>query len=311
MRKKQKRKMIAHNARNTTTKARECIKSMQSLVDHRQLILNPVSSEVLKSQSVVRFSGDTSPHFFQWKKDALQSMKHLGIPLAYQGSHIKTYLKGEAKDKVNAELALVSLPTIDNIASAEILGCHYGDPHMILKQLIGAHKSYGKVPSHIKASWEAVHHIVSKHCKIINIYKELAAGVGEERTIYSWPYLEELEMGLSPTEQHNLRAKNNNSRERFTELEKVYKELKEDSLFWMTRFPESKIDQGTYTAVGFAQDEAKENSTPSPNKKENYESTRPQQTDTWKYIHPPDLNPSNVCVPKQTQGMLCKLCNRV
>ena len=181
MRKKQKCKMIAHNARNTTTKARECIKSMQSLVDHRQLTLNPVSSKVSKSQ--VRFSGDIFPHFFQWKKDALQSMKHLGIPLADQGSYIKTYLKGEAKDKVEAELALVSLPTIDQVL--KILECHYGDPHMILKQLIGAHKSYGKVPSHNEAGWEALHQIVNKHRKIINSCKELTAGVGVERTIYS------------------------------------------------------------------------------------------------------------------------------
>ena len=56
---------------------------------------------------------------------------------------------------------------------------------------------------------------------------------------------------------------------------------------------------------------AKEDSTPGPNKKEHYESTRPQQTDTGKYIHPPDLNPSNVCVPKQTEGMLCMLCKGV
>ena len=50
---------------------------------------------------------------------------------------------------------------------------------------------------------------------------------------------------------------------------------------------------------------------PSPNKKEHYESTRPQQTDTGKYIHPPDLNPNNVCVPKQTEGMLCMPCKGV
>ena len=43
MRKKQKCKMIPHNARNTTTNAKECIKSMQSLVDRRQLTQNQIS----------------------------------------------------------------------------------------------------------------------------------------------------------------------------------------------------------------------------------------------------------------------------
>ena len=108
-----------------------------------------------------------------------------------------------------------------------------------------------------------------------------------------------------------MNIRNNNSAERFTELEGVYKDLKETSLFWMIRSSKSKMDQRTNPAVDFAQEEAKENSTPSSNKKGHYESTRPQQMDSWKFIHPPDVNPSNVCVPKQTEGMLCILCKGV
>ena len=67
MRKKQSCKMIAHNARNTTTKARECIKSMQPLLGRRQLTLNPISSEIFKTSKVVKFGGDAFPHFFTWR----------------------------------------------------------------------------------------------------------------------------------------------------------------------------------------------------------------------------------------------------
>ena len=138
---------------------------------------------------------------------------------------------GEAKDEVEAELASVSIPTVEQVP--KIPECHYNNPHMIMKQLIGAHKGCGESPSHTNASWETVYHIVSKHCKIINSCKELATKEGEAHTIFSWPYLEELEMELPPEEQRHLNVRNNNSAERFTELEGVYKDLKETSLFWM------------------------------------------------------------------------------
>ena len=161
MRKKQSCKMIAHDAHNTTTKARECIKSMQPLLGRRQLTLNPISSEIFKTSKVVKFGGDAFPHFFIWKKDALDATARLGIPLADQGSYIKSYLKGEAQARVNAELASVSHPTTQQVL--EILEHYFGLPFVIMKQLIKAHQAYGKIPSHNEASWRTVHQTVNNH----------------------------------------------------------------------------------------------------------------------------------------------------
>ena len=74
MRKKQKCKMIAHTASNTTAKAREFIKFMQSLVDRRQITLNQGSSEILETSRVVKFGVDAFPHFKTWRKDTLDAV---------------------------------------------------------------------------------------------------------------------------------------------------------------------------------------------------------------------------------------------
>ena len=96
---------IAEEAQYVAESAEKCITSMRSERERRQLTINPVSSEEMKYQSLIIFSGDVFPqHFYQWRRDVL-NLKHLGISLATQGSYIMTFLKGEAKSRVEKELA--------------------------------------------------------------------------------------------------------------------------------------------------------------------------------------------------------------
>ena len=89
--------------------------TVQLIVRRRQLTLNPINSEVTKVSKVIKFEGYSYPHFFTWKKDALAATTEVGIPLANRGSYIRTLLKGDALSRVNAELATVSRPTMEEV----------------------------------------------------------------------------------------------------------------------------------------------------------------------------------------------------
>ena len=108
----------------------------------------------------------------------------MGIPLAVRGSYIRTLLKGDALSRVNAELATVSRPTMEEVF--EVLRKFFGSPHTIMKHIIKSHKSFGVIPSHTDSMWRVVHHIVSNHRKLIISAKELSESVGKHETIHSW-----------------------------------------------------------------------------------------------------------------------------
>ena len=63
------------------------------------------------------------------------------------------------------------------------------------------------------------------------------------------PFHRSLGEMLPSSVQYNLNL-NDNSAEVFTELERVYRELKDRSLRWMLRVPEPEADQTTCTASG-------------------------------------------------------------
>ena len=42
-----------------------------------------INSEVAKVSKVIKFEGNSYPHFFTWKRDALAATTEIGIPLAY------------------------------------------------------------------------------------------------------------------------------------------------------------------------------------------------------------------------------------
>ena len=73
---------LAEEAQNVAESAEESMASMQSLVRRRQLTLNPINSEVAKVSKVIKFEGNSYPHFFTWKRDALAATTEVGIPLA-------------------------------------------------------------------------------------------------------------------------------------------------------------------------------------------------------------------------------------
>ena len=104
---------IAEEGKNVAESAEECMASVQSLVRRRQLTLNPINSEVAKVSKVIKFEGNS--YFFTWNRDALAATTEVGIPLANRGSYIKTLLKGDALSRVNAELATVSHPTMEEV----------------------------------------------------------------------------------------------------------------------------------------------------------------------------------------------------
>ena len=79
------------------------------------MTLNPINPEVAKVSKVIKFEGNSYPHFFTLDPDALEATTEIGIPLGNQGSYIKTLLKGDALARVNAELATVSRPTTDQV----------------------------------------------------------------------------------------------------------------------------------------------------------------------------------------------------
>ena len=106
-------------------------------------------------------------------------MKHLGISLANQGSYILTFLMGEAKSRVEEELASVCSPTKEQVL--EILMCYYGNPSKIMQHLIDTHKSLGKIPSQ-EEGWKSMYPIVNEHYKVINSMRELASEVGGQST---------------------------------------------------------------------------------------------------------------------------------
>jgi hypothetical protein len=63
---------IAEEAKNVAESAEECMASVQSLVRRRQLTLNPINSEVAKVSKVIKFEGNSYPHFFTWKREQQQ-----------------------------------------------------------------------------------------------------------------------------------------------------------------------------------------------------------------------------------------------
>ena len=77
---------IAAEAERVEEAAEECMVSMQTLVRDRQLTLNPINKEVVKVSKVMKFTGDSHPNFFTWKRDMLEAARELGIPLKRQGS---------------------------------------------------------------------------------------------------------------------------------------------------------------------------------------------------------------------------------
>ena len=110
-------------------------------------------------------------------------MIHLGISLANQGSYILTFLMGEAKSRVEEEVASVCSPTKEQVL--EILMCYYGNPSKIMQHLIDTHKSLGKIPSQ-EEGWKSMYPKVNEHYKVINSMRELASEVGE--AIHSGSY---------------------------------------------------------------------------------------------------------------------------
>ena len=157
---------IAEDAKCVANHAEHCMTSMRSEKERRQLTINSVSSGDLKYKSLIPFSGDVFPqHLYQWKRDVL-NLKHLGISLANQGSYIMTFLKEEAKGRVEEELASVCFPT----KVLEILRSYYGNPSKIMQHLIDTHKSLGKIPSQ-EEGWSNMYPIVNEHYKVINSMK--------------------------------------------------------------------------------------------------------------------------------------------
>ena len=116
-------------------------------------LLKTVTYEEPKYQSLVTFSGDIFPlHFYQWRKKVLYLSR--GIPMARQGLHIMTFLEGEAKSRLNMS-TFTSLPTKEQVL--KVLGSHYGKIRSIMRRLIFASKSLGRIQSD-GASWEHMHH---------------------------------------------------------------------------------------------------------------------------------------------------------
>ena len=84
--------------------------------------------------------------------------------------------------------------------------------------------------------------IVSNHYKVIVSMRELAAEVG--KNIHSDSYAQVLGEMLPSSEQQNLYL-DGDSAENFTELDKVYRKLKDCSLRWILQAPEPETDQTT------------------------------------------------------------------
>ena len=103
------------------------------------------SSKEASETHLTLFSGQAIPHFYQWKKDVLHSLKLLKISPSLQGKYIQSCLRGSAKDKVEAELKFVSLPSAEGVLG--VLKKWFGFHHPIVRQLIKAHRDT-KLPDH-------------------------------------------------------------------------------------------------------------------------------------------------------------------
>ena len=102
------------------------------------------SKETSKTHLTV-FSGKAIPHFYQWRKDVLHSLKLLKISPSLQGKYIQSCLRGSAKDKVEAEMKFTSLPSAEEVLG--VLKKWFGFHHLIVRQLIKAHRDCGRIPS--------------------------------------------------------------------------------------------------------------------------------------------------------------------
>jgi hypothetical protein len=170
---------ISSDAQEVAESAEECMIMMRDLVKKRQLTLNTINSEVAKVSKVISFSGSGGlPHYYSWKRDVLAAAAEIGMPVDNQGSYIRTQLEGEAKDRVSSELAAVSRPRAEEVLA--VLQKFFGQHHVIMKQLIKAHRHLGAVPSlHDTSGWETQHKLASAHRKLMISAKELSNAVGE------------------------------------------------------------------------------------------------------------------------------------
>ena len=228
---------ISSDAQEVSESAEECMILIRDLVKRRQLRLNAVNPEVAKVSKVISFSGSGGlPHFYSWKRDVLAAASEIGMPVDNQGSYIITHLAGEAKDRVDSELAAVSRPGSQEVLT--VLQKFFGQHHVITRQLIKAHGQLGAIPSlHDSTSWEPQHKSASAHRKLIISAKELSDAVGETETICSWAYQDAREAVLPPEEQRNLQRSGSGTdrRTNFKALERIFGEMEITSAHWMIR----------------------------------------------------------------------------
>jgi hypothetical protein len=142
----------------------------------------------------MKFSVDSSFHFYTWKRSVLEAAKENGIPLKSQWSCLKSFLEGNVLARVNAEMPVTSRPSLEQILM--VLQKFFGSPNIIMEQIIKAHENYGPIPSHLDTACRAVYQSASGHLKLLASARDLADAVGDSDTTCSWSYQSALEAVL-------------------------------------------------------------------------------------------------------------------
>ena len=109
------------------------------------------SSKEAGEMHLTQFSGESMPHFYQWRRDVLDSFALLKVPPPLQGRHIRSCLRGSARSRVETEMKFLAHPTTAEIM--KILRKWFGFHRTIVRQLIQAHMDCGRIPSP-QGGWE-------------------------------------------------------------------------------------------------------------------------------------------------------------
>ena len=150
---------------------------------------------------LTQFSGESMPHFYEWRRDVLDSFALLKVPPPLQGRHIRSCLRGSTRSRVETEMKFLAHPTTAGIM--KVLRKWFGFHRTIVKQLIQAHMDCGRIPPP-QRGWEGVFLRASEHRSIIRSMTILACEAGKSDTILLWDYMKTICVMLPDQELHNL-----------------------------------------------------------------------------------------------------------